>query len=81
MHFGNPRGEVLKFTREIFDGDIAVQEVIDPESGVESIQVTVEAAGNTDELLALNDRWHRELANLGDVGNYCLLLVPRDEPT
>jgi len=72
---------VLRMTKSIFAGPITMESVTDPESGVVSTQVCVEAAGNVDELLALNDRWHRELANLGDIGtNYCLSLVPSDEP-
>jgi hypothetical protein len=81
-HRGNQHDEVLRLTNAIFDGDIEFQDVTDPESGVKSVQVAVEAPGDVEELLALNDRWHRELANLGDLRvQYGLSLVPRDEST
>jgi hypothetical protein len=74
------REAVLGFTTQIFGEAASLAPVIDPETGVRSIQVTVEATGSVDCLLALNDRWHRELANLGETANsYCLSLVPCDE--
>lgn len=75
------RERVLEITKQIFPGSsIQFDDATDPDSGVEFVQFTVAVNENTEKLLELNDRWHRELADMGNAGTvYCLSLMPSDE--
>lgn len=53
---------VVGFTKEIFPGELEIREEDDPEiPGVGYVVLSVTAQGSVEEVVARNDRWHREL--------------------
>jgi hypothetical protein len=71
--------QVTRFTQAIFPGPVRIEPARDSEFGDRCFQVYVEATGSVEELLELNDRWHRDLVRSGvdAAESYCLSLVPR----
>lgn len=74
--------KVVAFTKAIFSREPRIDAVQDAEFGDSSFVVTVEARGDVDELVALNDRWHRGIRDVAQelAIHYALSLVPVDDP-
>lgn len=81
FRFAEADDRVRQFTRAIFPGSLSSRTVVDPEFGDKRFVLTVNAPGTVDQLLALNDRWHRELhLAAGEFAcHYVLCLIPSDE--
>lgn len=61
---GSVELRVLDHTRKIFGGPAAIVGEIDPETNEECLVVTAVVSGTVEEIVAGNDRWHRELRNV-----------------
>jgi hypothetical protein len=73
---------VLKFTDSVVPGTRSVEISTDPEFDDKRFRITVEAPGTVDELVALNEKWHRELSEIAKelTCHYVLCIIPVDEP-
>jgi hypothetical protein len=61
---------VEEFSRELFQGGVTIRPEADPEYPSNYFVVTVAAIGSADELVELNDRWHREIRQIaGDAAD------------
>lgn len=73
---------VIEMTKTLFSGEPRIDVVRDPEYGDWAYSVSVQASGDVQQLLALSDSWHDGLLGAAAelARNYCLSLLPRDEP-
>ena len=63
--------QVISFTQSVFGAPATVLPGSDPELDESYFVVRVTAAGSVEEILRMNDRWHRE------IGTYAGDFVPR----
>lgn len=52
---------VMDFTQRLFGTSARIEAKTDPEFGTSHFAVCVAVSGATDQIIALDDRWHREL--------------------
>ena len=55
---------VAKFSGDLFQGAVSIRNASDPEFPSKYFIVSVVARGETDDLVELNDRWHREICTV-----------------
>ncbi|MGI8982140.1 MAG: hypothetical protein ACR2FY_23155 [Pirellulaceae bacterium] len=55
------QGRVIALTRALFGGTPSIVPGVDPEYDEAFFVVEVRASGTTEEILQLNDQWHREV--------------------
>lgn len=70
---------VLEFTQQLFGYAPSVCLDVDPETSEQCFVVTAPATGSVEEIVALNDRWHRSLRGVaGDLADqYRLSIHPQ----
>lgn len=55
---------VAQFTKELFEGAVIVRQESDPDFQSDYFVVSVAACGDVDQLIALNDQWHRRIRDV-----------------
>jgi len=70
---------VLDYTKRLFGSDPSVELDVDPETSETYFVVSAPGTGSVDDLVALDDKWHRDLrAEVGSVADqYRLSIHPQ----
>lgn len=72
---------ILAFTKDMFQGDVRVVDTDDPEiAGRRYFVFEVTTKGSVDELVALDDQWHRRLCQVAErnPGRFALSIIPEE---
>jgi hypothetical protein len=67
--------KVGEFTHQLFHAAVSMAPELDPETNEALVSVSVAASGSVEELVAKNDRWHREIVGIAGAEHPFRLII------